>query len=241
MEIEQFDWIMKNQDQHWWFCGRNELIKLWLKKYGNAKSENQILDIGTGYGATFAAVTAYGTLDALEPYQGCHSILKERGFKNIYEIENFPNNYPNKKYDLVCLFDVLEHIEDDHRALGTIKQKLLLSKGKLIITVPAYQWLWTSHDTINKHFRRYTKSQLVERLKSAGFNNIHCSYFMTLLFPFALIQRIKMKIFPSNHGEEFNQSALNTIFKKIFFFEKYLLKLFNLPFGLSIIIIADND
>ncbi|MBK8734347.1 MAG: class I SAM-dependent methyltransferase [Saprospiraceae bacterium] len=239
MEQSKYDWILNNQDIHWWFVGRNKVIDRYIQKIGLTKnSTGRILDIGTGFGAPISTVKNYGTIDAVEPFKDCHTILKEKGVQKIIEIDDFPFHYPDEKYDLVCLFDVLEHIENDRLSLDTIFNKLLNPNGHIIMTVPAYMFLWTSHDTENKHFRRYTRSELIDKVTASGFKDIQCSYFMSLLFPIAALQRLIMKALKKDAVTGYEIPFYNSFFNAIFSLEQLLLKYINFPFGLSIIITA---
>ena len=240
--VEQavYDWMRDHQFSSWWYNGRRAVIKTWLDQNLSA-ANREILDIGSGYGNLITVLKKYGVVDALEPHTGAHAELKNQGARLVHAISDFPTNYPTQKYPLVTLFDVLEHFENDAPVLNTIYSKLLTDGGKLVITVPAYQWLWTHFDEVTGHFRRYTAMKLKQRLQQAGFVNVKISYFMTLLLPFGILDRLLMKITKKDDTAiKPIHPVLNFIFQNIFMLESKILSLgwIKFPIGMSLIAVA---
>lgn len=233
MKKEAYCLLKELQFKHWWYNGRRKIIEKFI---GNDVCINnaEILDIGSGYGALVPLLKNFGDIDVIEPYQDAHPTLRELGARRIFEINNFPLNYPKSKYDIVTMFDVLEHIEDDYLALKIIKENLLKPNGRCFITVPAYMWLWTQHD--KGHYRRYTKKRLEKLMQRAGFKNTRVSYFMTFLFPLAVLSRMYLKINP-NEDTDFKpvNPVLNKILESIFGLETNFILRTGFPYGLSII------
>lgn len=147
-----------------------------------------------------------------------------------------------QRYELVGMFDVLEHIPDDAEALNQVRA-LLAADGRLFITVPAYMFLWTSHDEIAHHFRRYRKSGLCELLQKSGFKVVHASYFNTLLFPLAILERMLtryLKLDPARTVAH-PPRPINRLLAWIFSIEADWVPKFSLPFGLSILVVAEAE
>ena len=148
----------------------------------------------------------------------------------------------NKKFDLICLFDVLEHIKEDKETISKLLE-ILKDSGRIFITVPAYQWLWSKHDENLMHQRRYSKKSLKLTFKDHNVTEEYFTYFNTFLFPFAVLDRFIKKISSKrisstrNLNNKFPNRVINFIFKKIFVFEKFILNFFNFYFGLSILLI----
>jgi 2-polyprenyl-3-methyl-5-hydroxy-6-metoxy-1,4-benzoquinol methylase len=240
--VEQvvYDWMREHQFSSWWYNGRRAVIQTWL--FQNVQvADQEILDIGSGYGNLIPVLKKHGVVDALEPHAGAHVELKNQGARLVHAISNFPTHYPAQKYQVVTLFDVLEHFEDDRLVLDTIYSKLLVAHGKLIITVPAYQWLWTHFDEVTGHYRRYTLRQLKQCLEQAGFTEIKVSYFMTLLLPFGILDRLLMKITQKDDTAiKPIHPVLNFIFQNIFMLESKLLRWIKFPFGMSLIAVASK-
>jgi SAM-dependent methyltransferase len=159
-----------------------------LKKYGNVSAME--LD-------EFAAEYAAHTTD----------VDVRRGW--------LPDNIPyNEKFDLICMFDVLEHIQDDKKALTKIAG-LLKPAGTLIITVPAYSWLYGAHDKILHHFRRYSKNTLNETINYSDLKVLKSSYFNTLLFPLIILARLTDML--KNSDESIGYSTPNSIVNHLFY------------------------
>jgi hypothetical protein len=136
---------------------------------------------------------------------------------------------------------VLEHIEDDLGSLHRVAQ-LLRPGGFLVVTVPAYRFLWSEHDVVNEHKRRYTRTELATKMKQIGFGIRKLSYFNTLLFPpiaaMRLIQRLRDR--PGQADEGHVAPWLNGVLRRVFSLEKQMLRWLSLPFGVSLIAVADK-
>ena len=140
------------------------------------------------------------------------------------------------------LLDVLEHIDDDSGSLSAVRS-LMSNNGVILITVPAFQWLWSEHDVVHHHRRRYSKENLKEKLDLCGFKVKYISYFNTLLFPFALAERIKQRIFPPHVTKvlKLPNRKINYLLEKIFSMEVNFINKISLPFGLSLLVVAEKN
>jgi SAM-dependent methyltransferase len=147
--------------------------------------------------------------------------------------------YPNEYFSLITALDVIEHIDDDLASLKKI-HTLLNYQGKAVITVPAYMFLWSHFDELNEHKRRYTQTELSQRLLQAGFKIEKISYYNTLLFPLVYTVRKLNNLLGRNGSSdiEMPSSFINKILKIIFGIEKYILRYFSLPFGVSILAVV---
>lgn len=231
---------------HWWFTGRNKILEEILSNLLKDKKNLNILDIGCSTGVMLPQLSLYGEVDAIEPSEFAINMCKKKNIKGVNLIHGmFPDSVPgDKKYQLITLFDTLEHFDDDLSVLRSV-YNLLVPGGYLISTVPAYQWLWSHHDVMNQHKRRYTKSVLESRAISAGFRTKKISYFNTLLFVPAILVRWFRELTMFLHPGEsdlrvFTDRRINLILHSIFALERHILKKINLPFGLSIIYIGEK-
>jgi SAM-dependent methyltransferase len=161
---------------------------------------------------------------------------------HVGSIEHLPPPLAEAQFDLITAFDVLEHITDDLAALELLRKRLI-SGGKLALTVPAYQWLWSQHDVVNEHRRRYTKGQLVTKLDRAGWRTLRATYFNTLLFPPIAAVRILQRVPGLSHflPSDLNNkpSPIDRLLLSVFASEAGWLVHGDFPFGVSIIIIAE--
>jgi SAM-dependent methyltransferase len=147
------------------------------------------------------------------------------------------DEYPgDERFDIITLLDVIEHIDDD---LAVLKQAYarLNNEGHVLITVPAYQWLWSSHDVVNHHKRRYTRQQLRTVVTDAGFQVDHVTYFNTLLFPVALLRRVFARATDTQRADDFlvPPGPVNAALRGIFRMEQSAIPYITFPFGLSVL------
>ncbi len=232
----------KTESNHWWFTARR-LIMVEILKSLNLSADAKILEIGCGTGGNLNILSEFGKVSAIEMDANAHEIASEKT-NNSYDIRvgSFPSDIPFKdeKFDLICMLDVLEHIENDTQTLIEI-QKLLTPSGKIFITVPAYQWLYGVHDKFLHHKRRYSAETLSRRIPS-GLVITKISYFNMFLFPLAVMVRLKDKFAnnTSTTGTDLPPKIINKLFEIIFRSERYLLKYLNLPFGLSLFCVINT-
>ena len=157
---------------------------------------------------------------------------------------NLPRDLPfrNQEFDLVCLFDVLEHVEEDVASLQAIR-RLLKPGGRVFITVPAHEWLWSTHDDTLHHVRRYSRLSLVQTVTGAGYRLAMLSYFNSFLFPFTVIARFFDRIVGtgSPSGLRVPLRLINSLFKVILSAEATMVLRSNLPVGVSLIALLEPN
>ncbi|MBL1141660.1 MAG: class I SAM-dependent methyltransferase [Proteobacteria bacterium] len=240
MENELFDEMYKVESRHWWFVARRKIIGNVIEQLRLEKNSS-ILDAGCGNGDNLEMLSRYGDVMAMEREENALQKAQARNIGNVFkgELPSHIHADIQKDKDLIVLLDVLEHIDDDAGSLEALGN-YMNDNGSLVLTVPAYQFLWTSHDEQHHHKRRYTVTQLKTLIENNGWNVSYISYFNTLLFPLALIDRIKQKWFSSgeNEGLKMPSTCINAIFEKIFSFESRFIGKIAFPFGLSIIAVA---
>lgn len=226
--------------RHWWFSARRVLLSSIINRL-TLPPDARILEIGSGTGGNLEMLSAFGRVSALEMDATARSIANKKTFDQFDIRAGFcPTDIPfcDETFDLICLFDVLEHIEEDFTTLVAVKS-LVAAEGKILITVPAYQWLWSRHDEFLHHKRRYSAQDLREKIINAGLRVDKISYFNTLLFPLAVIARFKDRLLgtASASGSEIPPDPLNVLLYRIFSAERYLLGKLSLPFGISLLAI----
>jgi 2-polyprenyl-3-methyl-5-hydroxy-6-metoxy-1,4-benzoquinol methylase len=238
------DFYFELEDESYWFVHRNEIILSLIEKFFEKK---EFLDVGGGNGFnSFSVQNVIEDVYLLEPgLNGCLN-AKDRGVKNIICSTLESLNIENVKVDAVGLFDVLEHIEDDDYFLLQIHQ-ILKDNGLIILSVPAYNMLWSNEDKIAGHFRRYKKQELEILLKKTGFEILFSTYFFSILFlPIFFLRSIPSLLLKKSQSlkETKNQHQLpdNLIGKLInYFLKKELKGFYNLStkkIGSSLIIVA---
>lgn len=194
----------------------------------------RILEVGPGLGVNLNTLYKFGEVDILEIDSYFVEQIKLE-YKNIVNYSNLDNI--DKKYDLIVMLDVLEHIDDTELFLDKING-ILADSGSLIISVPAYQKLFSKHDIEMHHFRRYSMNLLKTHLQNS-FKIIKTCRYNSLLLPLRVVQIIFFKNVNSDVG---TSNFLNLVFKKIINIEIWLIKKnIHIPFGLSIFCIAKKD
>lgn len=224
------------QSSHWWYEGRRRIIMSFMKRINLNKSKATILDAGCGPGSNLTSLATFGEVKAFEP--DAYSCQHARDISGLTVNEGaLPAPIPYDEYfDVVCAFDVIEHVEDDLGSLKALHAKLKPS-GHALFTVPAHMWLWSEHDVNNHHYRRYTLQGFEALLKDAGFKIEKISYYNMWLFPLAAGVRLVKKLLHIKNTTETNMppAFINKILCSIFASEALLLDKINLPFGLSVI------
>lgn len=238
MQREAYEEMAQLQKDHWWFRGRREILQSVIASLSLPELPD-ILEIGAGTGGNLRMLSTFGHVKAVELDDYARSIaIQKTGGRIEVKYGRLPEDIPfgRHQFDLLCLFDVLEHVQDDAGALKTMRE-LVTSGGYAVITVPAYQWMWGKHDERLRHFRRYQSKELLRKASEAGWVVSQLTYFNTLLFPLALCARFMDKIFPSvqPRGTSMPAKAINALMCFVFSSEKNLLRAFNLPFGMSLL------
>ena len=229
------------EDSHWWFLARRQIIHKLLSKIVKS-SDSQLLEVGSGTGGNLEILSSLGKVSAMEMNPEARRLAQQKaGALATIVYGRCPDEipFPDDTFDVICMFDVLEHIARDSECLTALKGKLRPG-GKIIITVPAYQWMWGPHDDHLHHVRRYTAKSLRESLKASGFQVSRISYFNTLLFPLAAAARLKDKLLKGERaaGSSVPPKWLNTTMMRIFSLESKLLTYANLPFGVSLLAVG---
>jgi SAM-dependent methyltransferase len=139
-----------------------------------------------------------------------------------------------RHYDLIGAFDVIEHIADDQAALASVAKRLKPG-GRLVITVPAHQWMWSAHDKVNHHQRRYSKRALAQLFKDSPVRLDAIGYFNSLLFPLAVAQRLASRATGSEDSDlSMPPAPVNYLLERAFAAERFLIGRMPLPPGLSL-------
>lgn len=240
MEEHVYKTMYHQQNNHWWYLARKEILRTILDKYSRKDPNNKGLEVGGGTGVNTDLLSNYSNLDVIEKNSYSIKILKKKESINVID-GVYPEDLcsSNCSYDDIYMLDVLEHINDDKHALSCTHQ-LLNDKGNVFITVPAYQFLYSTHDKEMHHYRRYSKVQIEKLLQKNGFEVIYSTYFNFFLFPIAFISRLLGKIGFLSYKQEqkIPIKYINKILFNLFSFEKILIPSLTLPFGLSIFIYA---
>lgn len=231
------------QTAHWWYEGRRRILSSIIARL-KLPHDAKILEAGCGPGANLNMLSKFGAVSAFEPDD--FSVENARTLSSA-DVQNgtLPNGIPfHDQFDLVCAFDVIEHIDDDLASVRAL-HGATAGGGYALFTVPAFKFLWSHHDEINFHKRRYTRASLHKVLVAAGYRVEFISYYNFWLFPLAAgVRFIKNIIGAKEQGSDVQMpksDAVNKLLCAVFASEKHMLKRFALPFGLSVIALCHKE
>ncbi len=239
MERVVYEQMAELDQRHWWYRARREVLAALIRRVAQPPAEARILELGCGTGHNLMMLGEFGRVDALELDEEARVIAEERLGRRVMkaplpELDGVREHH----YDLIGAFDVIEHIDDDRGALQSIASRLKPG-GKFVMTVPAHQWMWSAHDVVNHHKRRYSKARLKRLVAESPLRLDTVGYFNSLLFPLAIAERLSSKI---RGKDEANLSLppepINAILERAFAVERHLVGRLPLPPGLSLFAVA---
>jgi SAM-dependent methyltransferase len=176
------------EDRHWWYRGRRNVIERVIADL-RLPARARILDAGCGSGRNMVELARHGTVAGVELSDTSVDIARARGAGEVVAGSVLEMPFDGDSFDLSVCLDVIEHLEDDLGALRELR-RVLAPGGSLLVTVPAYQWLWSGHDEVNHHHRRYTRRSLQRVAEQAGWEQVRTTYFNSLLLPVAIVLRV---------------------------------------------------
>lgn len=228
---------LEEDQRHWWFRGRLAVLEAVLRRHLPARPV-RLLEFGCGSGNVLGRLQEFGEAVGMEPDPRLRAAARAAGLD--VRAGALPGDLavPDGWADVVLLLDVLEHLTDDAAALGTAR-RAVRNGGLLVLTVPAYRWLWSGHDVTLGHLRRYTARELRRLLVATGFGVERVSCFNTLLFPPLLAVRA-WKRFRRDWRHDLRRppAPLNAALARVFALERHLVPRLALPFGSSLLAVA---
>lgn len=239
MERIVYEQMAALDQQHWWYVARRDVLAALVRRTVRPPSNAAILEVGCGTGHNLAMLGQFGTVDALELDPEARKLAEQRLGKPVFAVP-LPEmrGVPERHYDLVAALDVIEHLEDDSAAIDAIARRLKPG-GKLLMTVPAHQWMWSAHDVANHHKRRYSHAGLRRLFDGTPLHIDKSGYFNSLLFPLAVADRLGSKLRGKDSADLVLPPLwLNKSLEKGFALERYAIGRFPLPPGLSLFAVA---
>jgi SAM-dependent methyltransferase len=225
---------------HWWFRGRRALVAEAIGRLPLA-AEAAIVEIGCGTGGNLAMLETFGRVTAVEGAAEARALMRERvGRDSVAGWLPEPLPLHDRAFDLAVLLDVLEHVEDDAAGLRRIA-RLLRPGGHLVLTLPAFPALWSAHDDAHGHHRRYRRRGVRTLLAACGFEVLRATHFNTALFPAVAALRMvarRLGAEPPGHRLAPLPRAVNALLEAVLAAERRLLRVVDLPFGVSLLVTA---
>jgi SAM-dependent methyltransferase len=231
---------MADLDQrHWWYRARRDVLADLIRRDIRPPAGARVLEIGCGTGHNLEMLGEFGKVDAIELDEEARTIAERRLGRAVMNAP-LPElaGVRARQYDLIAALDVIEHIDDDRAALAAIATKLRKG-GKFLMTVPAHQWMWSAHDSINHHKRRYSKAMLKALIEASPLKLERIGYFNSLLFPLAVAERLGSKLRGRDDADvKLPPAPINSALEAVFRAERHFVGRLPLPPGLSLFAVA---
>ena len=238
MERVVYDRMAELDEVHWWYRARRDVLAALIARRIPLPEGARILEIGCGTGHNLAMLGRFGRVDAIEVDAAARAIAAARLGRTVMDapLPGLPGI--ERAYDLIAALDVVEHLDDDRAALAAMAGRLRPG-GRVLITVPAFPWMWSAHDEINHHKRRYTRRTLREAIGDAGLRLEALSWFNSLLFPVAAAARIAGRIAGRDDSDDaLPPPMLNRALEATFGLERYAIGRLPFPPGVSLAAVA---
>ncbi|MCD4654889.1 class I SAM-dependent methyltransferase [bacterium] len=247
MNAETFEQMHLTGRDYWWYQAKEQLMELLLQRIspGPVPPDGyNILDIGCGTGTMFGFLAEHGRVIGLEPSSRATEYAVSRHIAQLVRADASKAPFTAESFDIISMFDSLEHMEDDYGALVNAR-RMIRPDGTLLATAPAFQWLRSWRETQLGHRRRYTVNTLGKLIKTAGFRIHFISYMYAGLFPVLVLKSLKDRIVPPPRTFKSDIVMLpepwNGMLAKWFIKEASFCNRFGLPLGTSVVCVAKPE
>lgn len=229
---------------HWWFESPRAIFGTLLRQLPLAP-DALLLDLGCGTGANLNLLSRYGRVNGLD--RGAAAARYARNRTQVPVLRGDVRSLPvrSSTVDLVTAFDLIEHIDDDRACVGEMA-RVLRPGGHVLVTVPAFPWMWGRQDVISHHKRRYRARDFAQLFVMAGLRIRRLTYLNTFLFPVVAAVRLARRVFPEKNTELMSDFSMtkpgrvNDLLAKLFSLEAPLIARVNLPLGVSLLCVAER-
>ena len=241
LEPETYRSMAQLEQRHWWFVARRKIIAKVIGTF-SLPPDAKILEAGSGTGGNLKMLSEFGLVTGMEPSELARSFVQERGNWHVVD-GSLPGGVPfeDNTFDMVAVLDVLEHLDQDQESLSALVRSLKPG-GMVLVTVPAFPFLWSAHDETHHHRRRYRRRQIVEVLNQSGLQTTYATYFNSILFLPAVAVRMTKRLLKRQTADMQSLPAtpINQILTWLFGLERFVIPTIRLPAGLSLLVIGQK-
>jgi SAM-dependent methyltransferase len=245
MESRYYETYYRHETEHWWFRWRFKLIQQVLDGL-DLPANARMLDAGCGTGQMLKTLQLRGDAVGLDISTEAIAFAASRGAENLVLGTVTAPPFKEGSFDVALALDVIEHVDDDRAMLNGLRS-LVKPNGAVIITVPAFAFLWSEHDVINQHRRRYRTGELKQCIERAGLVVDRMTYCNTSLFPVVSLIRLGQRVIRRSRPKQSAEATsdlhgypkpVNEFLYRLMLLETKLLRRFDMPVGVSILAIA---
>lgn len=206
MELVAYQQFRDLEESHWWFLGRRSIfLRLLEERPGYRPRPGMVLDLGCGAGEMLEPLERFGPVVGIDASDVAVGFCRDRGASRVLGGDAMRLPVRDASTQLVALVDTIEHLPDDERALAEA-HRVLAPGGTVLVTVPAFNFLYSDNDRVAHHLRRYTAGELAGKMRAAGFEHVWTTYYNAFLFPaivpFLMLVKLKQRLFPRAAGTE---------------------------------------
>jgi len=241
MKEHTYPIMFRVEQAHWWYTGRRKILAGFVEEICRQVTDRRpkILDVGCGTGANLLMLSEYGEAEGVDISEDALAFCRERGLDKVRLGAGEQLPYEDGTFDLVTALDVVEHMDDDLAGLREMR-RVLRPGGRVLLFVPTFMFLWGLQDDVSNHRRRYRLPELRRVLEQAGFEIERTTYANITFFLPILVMRQLMRLtgLKAESENNINVSALNGVLGSVFGAESWLLRVMNLPFGVSGLCVA---
>ena len=241
MKEHTYPIMFRIEQSHWWYTGRRKILTSFVEDICRRVTDRRprILDVGCGTGANLLMLSQFGDAEGVDISEDALAFCRERGLEKVRLGAGEALPYDDGTFDLVTALDVVEHMDDDLAGLREMR-RVLRPGGRVLLFVPTFMFLWGLQDDVSNHRRRYRLPELRRVLEQAGFEIERTTYANITFFLPILVMRQLMRLtgVKAESENNINVSALNGVLGSVFGAESWLLRVMNLPFGVSGLCVA---
>jgi SAM-dependent methyltransferase len=248
MDEKEYLHMYQEEEGHWWYAGMRHIV-LSLLPTSLLPQSPRALDAGCGTGYFMGWLQEHYRARAIgiDGHPCGLALCRRRGERDLVRGDVAELPFTNEVFDLVTSFDVLSEIQDENSralALGEFR-RVLKPGGKLVVRVPAYEWLRSSHDAGVSTHHRYGGKELRDAILKTGFQPVRSTFANTILFPVAILWRMLKRARLAPPGSDVRSSTrgaswLNSALRSVLKIEAAFLRKGSFSFGLSVFVVASK-
>jgi SAM-dependent methyltransferase len=243
VDLHTYEILYRMEETHWWHAARRRIVLDWIEQRYPGRDDLAILDAGCGTGLMLQQMSHLGSAEGVDISKEALEFCRKRGLRNVRTADVMHLPFADCSFDVVTALDVLEHLDDDSGALREWR-RVLNPGGRIFIFAPAHRWLWSLQDDVSHHKRRYTARTLRAAVERGGLILERQSYVSAFLLPVIYLGRQWLKVLlrfrDANTENDLHPAWSNGILRKVFESEIPILRRMNMPFGASLLTVAQK-